>query len=126
MRISSRHRNCRSIRTEVDRCDQRTFIHSERGATSVGVAPPIAQLTVVIRSPTRQVAVVKDGADMGIICRHRDDRLARAATDHRSWSQTVRTSPTLQDTVVEDDAGVGTPSRHRNGRSAWAEVDRCG
>ena len=71
--FSSSYCNGRSATAKVNR----------RGRRCVGVrvASSIAQLSVIVQPPTLQVAVVKDGAGVGISNSHRNGRSARAEVD---------------------------------------------
>ena len=77
MTISSRHRNGRlAPRTEANR----------RGWRCCGIgagigASAIAQLSIAVRSPTLQVAVVENGASVTGTSRHRNGRSATAEVD---------------------------------------------
>ena len=107
------------------------------------VPSAVAQLSVVIPSPTLQVPVVKNGAGVAYASRNRNGCSARAEVNccggrcccvrgscmlcsTVAQLSLVVSSPTLQVAVVKDGTGVGRTSRYRNGRAAHAEINRCG
>ena len=136
---SSRNGHGRPARAEVNRCGGRYCCVR----VSCMLCSAVAQLSVVIPSPTLQVAVVKDGAGVAYASRNRNGCSARAEVNRcgrrcccvrrrcMSCSTIAQLSlvvspPTLQVAVVKDSAGVVSSSRNGHGRSARAEVNRCG
>ena len=132
---SSRNGHGRPARAEVNRCGGRCCCVR----VSCMLCSTVAQLSVVIPSPTLQVAVVKDGAGMVKSSRNRNgcatstevNRCGRRGVGVRVGSTVAQLSlvvpsPTLQVAVVKDGTGVGRTSRYRNGRAARAEINRCG
>ena len=88
--------------------------------------------------PALQVAVVEDGAGVGLSGSNRNGRSARTEVNRRGIGRVPAkprsnipiaqlticvVTPALQVTVVKDGAGVPRPSRNGNGCSAGAEVD---
>ena len=130
MRMTSRHRNSRAARAEVNRCGS---CHSRRAGVG---SSTISHLSIVIGSPTLQFAVVKNGAGMEVSGRYRNGGAARTEV-RRLWDISIRPHsvaqlseiaipPALQVTVVKDGACVPGSNSHRDGRAARAEVDRSG
>ena len=123
---SSRHRNSRAARAEVNRY----------WCGSIGVGS-VAQLSIVAVSHTLQIAVVKDDTRVVLSSSHRNGRSARAEVDRIAWLVVgdawrwaraklvlVIVSPALEITVVENGTGVTFACIYRNGRSTRAKVDR--
>ena len=105
--------NGRSTRAEVNRC--------RGGCVEVGVNATIAQVSLSVRSPTLQVAIVEDGAgnhdrqtndSNGRSARAEVNRCGGRCVEVRGGStiaqlSIVVPSPALQVAVVKDGAGMG-------------------
>jgi hypothetical protein len=130
--LSSIQCNGRSARAEVNRSARRC-VGVRSGAST------IAQDSETITSPALQVAVVKDGAGMGVTSSNCNGRSACAEVNRGiRWCVGVRIgstiaqrsvsvpSPALQIAVVKDGTGVSVSSIHRNGGTARAKVDGGG